>query len=720
VNLVKSDLLMITSVKNIIANAQFQLTLVSIFILFVFRLLTGSSDSLPVKFFSDILLLITGLFLALTIISYIKKKQSSPIALVMNVGVIIALIFLIITFGDSIFSLFWDDTSEMIKAGGLIPSLISVVYIIFIAGLLVYLIIVLRHLYFLRQGDNLHLFFNTMLALFILASVTNHFIGSGELAFISNTFFIVSIILISYNSIKISWIAFIIKREKIYLLILSIIITGLFIASLVTGSEENNYDQMIKSFSPSMSTFSTVTMIYGAVYFSILFFTTLFHIPTAEAFDRKVQEVSSLQYFSKLITRVLDFNELSETVTDITLKVGRADASWIIWKKNDEYVSIASKGAGYVDTEIINSFLFEKTKWESFNSPKFFNIEKIPDQDKLVSRFKVVATTPLKAHRVLKGILVSARKSGSNFNEEDRSAITTFSDYASVALENSRLLEESIEKERLEKELDVAREIQRRILPAKNPEYAGLEISSVFIPAFEVGGDYYDFFPISKSKLGLIIADVSGKGISAAFIMAEVKGIFESLSKTMEKPKDILIKANEILRNTLDNKTFVSAAYGLIDLDKELLYLSRAGHCPVLHIRGETAEKIKPSGLGLGICDTEYFEETLEETIIPLQENDTIILYTDGITEAKDNHLNDFGERYFTDILLENRQKNAEDIADKVIREVSLFSKDHSQYDDITLLILKWKPRESAGSGRDRQKIIINGETEWQNSNPQL
>jgi serine phosphatase RsbU (regulator of sigma subunit) len=317
-------------------------------------------------------------------------------------------------------------------------------------------------------------------------------------------------------------------------------------------------------------------------------------------------------------------------------------------------------------------------------------------------------------------VLVSARKSSANFNEEEKSAITTFSDYASVALENSRLLEESIEKERLEKELDVAREIQRKILPSKNPDIDNLEIVSVFIPAFEVGGDYYDFFPVSETQLGFIIADVSGKGISAAFIMAEVKGIFESLSKTIVNPKNILIKANEILRNTLDSKTFVSAAYGLLDIDKKVMYLSRAGHCPILHIRGDSAEKIKPTGLGLGMSDSKYFEATLEEIVIHLQENDTIVLYTDGITEAKDHNLNDFGEKYFTEILLENRQKSAQEISNNVIREVSLFSKDHSQYDDITLMILKWKTRTSNNGGRDRQKIIINGETEWQSSKPRL
>jgi phosphoserine phosphatase RsbU/P len=150
------------------------------------------------------------------------------------------------------------------------------------------------------------------------------------------------------------------------------VITTLFILNLVNSSGEHIHSQMVENISPALSKFSTIIMIYGAVYFSILFFTTLFHIPTAEAFDRKAQEVSSLQYFSKLITRVLDFNELSETVTDITLKVGRADAAWIIWKKDDDYISIASKGAGLIDTEIINNYFIQKTKWESFSSPSFF------------------------------------------------------------------------------------------------------------------------------------------------------------------------------------------------------------------------------------------------------------------------------------------------------------------------------------------------------------
>ena len=303
------------------------------------------------------------------------------------------------------------------------------------------------------------------------------------------------------------------------------------------------------------------------------------------------------------------------------------------------------------------------------------------------------------------GAIIVAKKNSSIFNDEDVNAINTFSDYATVAIDNARLLEESIEKERLEKELDVAREVQKKILPLKHPEYKNLDISSVFIPAFEVGGDYYDFFEISPAKLGFVIADVSGKGISAAFIMAEVKGIFESLSKTITKPRDILISANQILKRALDRSSFVSASYGIIDIEKEILTISRAGHCPAILIRDGKTQILKSSGIGLGLNFSEHFDNSLDETEINLNEEDLIVLYTDGITEAKNTSMEDFGLNNFEKILIENSQLTPDEIANKVIREVTVFSQSHSQYDDITLVIFKWK-----------SKIKSDGEKEWQNS----
>jgi len=495
------------------------------------------------------------------------------------------------------------------------------------------------------------------------------------------------------NSLRISWIAFIVKKEKIALLILSIVIAVLFVVNLNNTGETTLHRTMLGSLSPSLHEFTNIIMIYGAIYFGVLFFTTLFHIPTAEAFDRKAEEVSSLQYFSKLITQVLDFNELAETVTDITTRVSSADASWIIWKENDDFVSIANKNIGFIDSNLINSFILVKVDWKTLEDTTFLRLREYERNSELSQPYKAVAVSPLKAHGEIKGLLIAVRKNEDRFNEEDKNAIATFSDYASVSIENSRLLEESIEKERLEKELDVAREIQKKILPDENPKYENLEISTLFVPAFEVGGDYYDFFKVSDSKLGFVIADVSGKGISAAFIMAEVKGIFESLSKTIESPREILINANEILKSTLDNKTFVSAAYGLIDTNEAKMSFARAGHCPALILKNDSAQNLKPLGIGLGLSNNKHFEDTLDEINIDLDDDDTIVLYTDGITEAKNEKLDDFGEKFFIEILLENRNKQLDELTKKVFEEVAMFSHNHSQYDDITLVVLKWKPK---------------------------
>ena len=405
----------------------------------------------------------------------------------------------------------------------------------------------------------------------------------------------------------------------------------------------------------------------------------------------------------------MDFKELTESLTEISAKVCNAHAAWLVWKDEGEFKAIANKNIGYYDSNILTKFIFESKSAKTGEQTFFLNLNRFSNKPQLSDNYVHVAVSPLKAHNELRGYLIAVKKNDFIFDDEDKDAMTTFSDYASLAIENSRLLEESIEKERLEKELDVAREIQRKILPSRNPQLEKLQISSVFIPAFEVGGDYYDFFELYPNKLGFVIADVSGKGISAAFIMAEIKGIFESLSKTMESPRNVLIKANEILKRTLDRKNFVSAAYGLIDLTEDTLSIARAGHCPVILIRNNEARQIRPSGIGLGLDYSENFNESLDEMNLKLENNDILVLYTDGITEAKNSALEDFGSKNFERILLENSDEEADEISKEVMNKVALFSQNNSQHDDITLVILKWK-----------QNLKNNGVKEWQNSAPQL
>jgi len=677
--------------------------------IFIYRLLFFPSDSYAFFLINDLLSILLLTFLTLYLIKVFGQKKPHPSALVLNIGIICALIFLVILFAENILKVQIQSIGDRLVNQGMFENLINSFYGLMFLGISSYWFAALKELYFYKQYRRKNSYYITMTVFIVLSSVSNLLFKGEEYEFIHNTFFIISIILISFNSIKISWIAFISKKEKISLLILSIIISALFILNLINNGKTDFNGTILMNYSPTIYQFFNLILIYGGIYFVVLFFTTLFHIPTAEAYDRKANEVSSLQYFSKLITRVLDIEELAETITDITTKVSSADAAWIVIKENGDRKILANRNIALVDADLINRFLLESGICENITETKICSLQKFGNKSQLSEKFGSIAISPLRSYNEIKGYLFAARKNELIFYEEDKAAINTFSDYASVAMENSLLLEQSIEKERLEKELDVAREIQKKILPASDPKFKNLSVTSVFIPAFEVGGDYYDFFEISKNKFGFIIADVSGKGISAAFIMAEVKGIFSSLSRMMESPKDILIKANEILQNTLNKKSFVSALYGIIDFNDEVIRFARAGHCPALLVRDNSVETFKPSGIGLGLTNQDLFSNHLEEIKIDLKQNDTLVFYTDGITEAKNKEFEDFGEQRFAEILVEYSNESVNKIANEVIKDVTLFSRNHSQYDDITLVILKW-----------HKKNNIDGVKEWQNSTPQL
>lgn len=675
------DLLFLKSTKTI----KFQAFIISAALLFIVNLF----------FMEDVIKEIAVFLVIGTLILYLmdlmKFKQINPVSMVMNVAILNAIVLLIILVSQHL---------VQFRSSNFFNVIVNFLYVLIVAGSMSYLYIIFKELYFLRQKKDMSTYFNTMVIFFLLTALST--LLPKSLDFIEQTFFIVSIIIMIFNSVKISWIAFVVKKEKIYLLILSIIIIVLMI-SIANSLKE------IEGYSEALSKFVLLLMIYGGIYNSILFFTALFHLPTADAFDRKNQEISSLQYFSTLITQVLDFSDLTDSVTDIALKICDANAAWIILREEEGYKSIALKNIGYFDSNLLNHYLVKEKNIFDVNSIKVFTLEKFQDKGQLSEKYHTIAAAPLKVHNESKGFLIAVKKENMLFDEEDRNALNTFSDYASVAFDNSRLVKESIEKERMEKELDLARDIQMRIIPTKLPEFRNLEISSLFIPAFEVGGDYYDFFEIDEDKLGFVIADVSGKGISAAFIMAELKGIFESLSKTISTPKDILITANSILKRTLNRNTFVSAAFGVLELKTGKLNIVRAGHCPILLIRDDKIKNIKPTGIGLGLTFEGNFSDNLEEKVIFLQQNDMIVLYTDGITEAKNKELEDFGQESFEEVLLNHREKEVDEISKNVIHEVTMFSQHNLQHDDITLVILKWK-----------QKLNIDGDREWQSLVQQL
>jgi sigma-B regulation protein RsbU (phosphoserine phosphatase) len=263
------------------------------------------------------------------------------------------------------------------------------------------------------------------------------------------------------------------------------------------------------------------------------------------------------------------------------------------------------------------------------------------------------------------------------------------------------LLHVQREKQRLDDELRIAREIQKSLLPTGPPIMAGLDVADLCEPAREVGGDYYDFFTVGPGQLGVLIADVSGKGTSAALYMAELKGIMLALSHAEPSPRRLLIDVNRRLAGQLDTRSFITMTYLVIDLPRRTLTVARAGHTPLLVVSGGRSEVVTPDGmvLGLRIPGAEArFEALLEERTRELAPGDTIVLYTDGITEAMDAGGELFGEAALARVLASQHGLDAAGIRERVLREVKAFVGDAEPHDDMTMVVLKVTGSDGMGS----------------------
>jgi serine phosphatase RsbU (regulator of sigma subunit)/energy-coupling factor transporter transmembrane protein EcfT len=258
------------------------------------------------------------------------------------------------------------------------------------------------------------------------------------------------------------------------------------------------------------------------------------------------------------------------------------------------------------------------------------------------------------------------------------------------------LLLQKAEKDRLEQELLIARRIQMSLLPQGVQTFPGVAITGHCEPAREVGGDYYDVLPLDEHRLGLLIADVAGKGTSAALYMAELKGIVQSLSQYHSSPRRLLIDADRILARHLDSRSFITVTYAVVDTRARTLTHARAGHCPLIHVPGPQAASraprvLLPDGmvLGLQLDAGEMFARLLEEATLPLATGDLVLLYTDGITEAMNAAGEEFGDVRLAHLVRDHADLPTSEIRNVILREVRVFSGGAAPQDDMTLLVLR-------------------------------
>ena len=266
------------------------------------------------------------------------------------------------------------------------------------------------------------------------------------------------------------------------------------------------------------------------------------------------------------------------------------------------------------------------------------------------------------------------------------------------------LLEQEKEKRRLEEELRIARDIQMSLLPRQAAPMPGLGMAALCVPAREVGGDYYDFFVLGPRRLGLLVADVAGKGTSAALYMAELKGLMLSLSQIHESPRKLLIEVDRIIAANLDSRSFITMTYAVVDLERRTLTYARAGHTPLIHrstAPPAQARLVAPSGMvvGLQLDGLEHrFAELLEEVTVPLVAGDVFLLYTDGLSEAMNAEGDLFSDERLRVLVEEHGELGADGLRERIVRDVEAHVASADPHDDMTLIVVTVDEPDMPGS----------------------
>ena len=266
-------------------------------------------------------------------------------------------------------------------------------------------------------------------------------------------------------------------------------------------------------------------------------------------------------------------------------------------------------------------------------------------------RNRSMIVVPLRVRDEILGVMAVLNKQRGSFNEDDKSILQTLADQASLSINNAMLTVEVAAQERLRRDLQIARDIQQRLLPDHCPIVEGFEIAARGTSAMEVGGDYYDFFWVDDDHLGIVVADVSGKGVYAALVVAMIRSAFRIQAPDNYDVRDVLSRVNNFISEDLRRDMFVTCVYGILEVSTKKFTWARAGHETLLFAHSDhTVEMLSPEGFPLGIIGAPEFSDFLEIETIQLHSGDRLLMFTDGLTEA----MNAQGEEFGMDRVLES------------------------------------------------------------------
>jgi sigma-B regulation protein RsbU (phosphoserine phosphatase) len=333
--------------------------------------------------------------------------------------------------------------------------------------------------------------------------------------------------------------------------------------------------------------------------------------------------------------------------------------------------------------------------WQTGQSVCLSELSQVPElvklRDSAFGTASVMAASLSYGKQDLGVLAVANGPMGAPFSQGDFIVFKSIAEQSAFALYNAIIYSMANEKKRLDHDLEIARDIQRILLPAEAPAINGFQISGINVPARQVSGDYFDYIRVDDERLGVAIADVSGKGIPASLIMAICRSVLRAEAARNPSPADVLRKVNRQLYPDIKEDMFISMMYLILDHERNGITLARGGHdAPLLYKQqSQSVTPVKSPGMVLGIDSGNVFDRITNDFAVPLERDDCLILYTDGVTEALNTEGDEFGLERTTESVRASASDGAQAIVRRIIDDVRNFAGSQPQNDDITLIAIR-------------------------------
>ncbi|GAA4044025.1 hypothetical protein GCM10022409_32640 [Hymenobacter glaciei] len=500
------------------------------------------------------------------------------------------------------------------------------------------------------------------------------------------------------------WVAYLSQRDKWRVVLLQ---AGLLLCVLIFVQyfRVTQVDPQLIAPRPQYA-FLLLTALFSAFYALMGLMVTFFNLPVSDIVEQRRNEILRLQRLTQIIQRGQTSGEVYRILLESAAQTVNADAAWLDLEPGhtsaeatqstlclnfspEQASKLRSRLAAYdlPEGEFITNDLNRRAGFEG-----------------VAQQYRSLLQLPLHGLHYNYGMLYLLKEEPHTFHHEDFSILQTFTGQAVLSIENLELVQTSLANQRTQEELKIASQVQDSLIPKNLPTDNWFDISSHSLAAKEVGGDFYDFLHLPGRRLAVIIGDVSGKGVTAAFHMAQMKGIFHSLMQEnplaknerdkFPVPSKFMAQANTALIHCLEKSSFITSSLYIIDYEQGGFVFARAGHCHTLyyHAMREEVFYFESQGLGLGIIRNDSYEKHIKNQFYDYSPGDVMVIYTDGIVEARGGDGTDeYGEDRLKLRLEESYFQEADDIKSYILDDLNAFTSGHPIHDDQTLLVIKFK-----------------------------